>query len=167
MYRKRTKELIDRICDLYPYPKVKITDGNNEIVGENESLDIASDLLFDHSNFIDLEKNRIYVSNDNKEGYVLYTSKVNKQGDRDKYWFGYRTSRLEKIKNTEKKYFILVCRNSKTLILKFPKEFIDGICDRLNSTEDENGIVKHYHIVFYSMIKISALCCCQSQIYLK
>ena len=53
---KRTKELIDRICDLYPYPKVKITDGNNEIVGENESLDITSDLLFDHSNFIEVEK---------------------------------------------------------------------------------------------------------------
>lgn len=149
---KRTKELIDRICDLYPYPKVKITDGNleNEIVGENESLDIVSDLLFDHSNFIEVEKNRIYVSNDNKEGYVLYTSKVYKQGDRDKYWFGYRTSRLEKIKNAEKKYLILVCRNSKTLILKFPKEFIDDICDRLNSTEDENGIVKHYHIVLFN-----------------
>lgn len=148
---KRTNELIDRICQLYPYPKVKIIDENSlkSIVSENEALEIVSDLLFGDSKYEEIEKNRIYVSQDKENGYLLSTSKMYPQGNKEKYWFGYRINRLEKIKDTANKNMVFVCRNDKTLIIKFPKSFIDSILSRLNTSEDENGNITHYHIVIF------------------
>ena len=148
---KRTNELIDRICDLYPYPKVKIIDDTSSanIVSEKEALEIVSDLLFESSKFEAVEKNRIYVSQDKENGYVLSTSKMYPQGNKEKYWFGYRLSRLDKIKNVQNKNMVFVCRNDKTLIIKLPKCFIDSILDRLNTSEDEYGNITHYHIVIF------------------
>lgn len=148
---KRTNELIDRICKLYPYPKVKIVDesSSKNIVSENEALEIVSDLLFGESKFDEVEKNRIYVSQDKENGYLLSTSKMYPQGNKEKYWFGYRLSRIDKIKNVQNKNIVFVCRNDKTLIIKLPKSFIDSILNRLNTSEDENGNITHYHIVIF------------------
>jgi hypothetical protein len=148
---KRTGNLIDRICELYPYPKVKIVNDSSQtnIVSEKEALEIVSDLLFGDSKFTEVEKNRIYISQDKKDGYVLYTSKMYRQGVKEKYWFGYRLNRLEKIKDAQNKNMVFVCRNDKTLIVKFPKSFMDSILDNLNRSEDEEGNVRHYHIVIF------------------
>jgi uncharacterized protein with ParB-like and HNH nuclease domain len=148
---KRTGSLIDRICELYPYPKVKIVNDSSQtnIVSEKEALEIVSDLLFGDSKFTEVEKNRIYISQDKKDGYVLYTSKMYRQGVKEKYWFGYRLNRLEKIKDAQNKNMVFVCRNDKTLIVKFPKSFMDSILDNLNRSEDEEGNVRHYHIVIF------------------
>lgn len=148
---KRTTDLIDDICRIYPYPRVKIVDDNSatEIVTEKEALDIVSDLLFNESEFDEIEKNRVFASKDRSEGYVLCSSKMYKQGSKDKYWFGYRINRFDKIKDTVNKHMIFVCRNEKTLIINFPKEFIDSILNRLNTSIDEEGNITHYHIVLF------------------
>ena len=71
------------------------------------------------------------------------------QGDKEKYWFGYREKRFDNVTECEKQYLIVGCRLSKTLVVKFPKEFIEAKLDALNNSVDENGEIKHWHIVLF------------------
>lgn len=44
---------------------------------------------------------------------------------------------------------ILGCRNQTVTILKFPRSFIENYIERMNTSVDDEGKVKHYHIVLF------------------
>ena len=143
----RTKELIDRICELYPYPEVSIVKSDGE-VDEKTALQTCRKLAIpDDAETV--RKNNTYKTKNPSEGFVIVTSKMYPQGDKEKYWFGYREKRFDNVTECEKQYLIMGCRLSKTLVVKFPKEFIEAKLDALNNSVDENGEIKHWHIVLF------------------
>ena len=44
---------------------------------------------------------------------------------------------------------MLICRNKTTLIVSLPRTFIDEIKDGCNTSVDDEGNVKHYHLVIH------------------
>lgn len=147
----RTEELIDRICELYPYPEVS-TGRNNEvgIVDETEALDIGVSKIQNLEDVECVKKRKIYRSPDGKRGYSITVSKMYPQGNKEKYWFAYREKRFADIADCDEQYFVLVCRNSDVKVLLFPKEFFTERLEKLNNSTDEEGNIKHYHIVIFS-----------------
>lgn len=92
-------------------------------------------------------KRQAYKSSDGKKGFMFLESKAYKQGDRQKYWFGYRSAPLQYIKDCEEKYIVLGCRDSDTLLM-MPIEFIEDQKPNLNNSK-EDGEIRHYHLVFF------------------
>lgn len=88
-----------------------------------------------------------YVSTDGKKGYIICVSKAYKQGNREKYWFGYRRNPLEDIKKCEEKYVIYGCRDSRE-ILVVPVDDIEALTASMNYSL-EDGEISHWHIVFF------------------
>lgn len=147
---ERTKTLIERICNIYPYPEVNVAkkDGEN-LVDEITALDLCAEMAIEEENIKSIKKRRVYKTIDNKVGYTMMSSKMYLQGDKEKYWFGYRDKRFEDIKDCEKQYIVLGCRNTNLFVVKFPKEYIEKFLDRLNMSYDEEGNITHYHIVLF------------------
>lgn len=146
---ERTTKLVDKICEIYPYPDVVVSKGDSEGVDENTALDTAVKLGIDIDEAVCIKKRRAYKSEDGKKGYIVLVSKMYPQGDKEKYWFGYREKRFEQIADCEDKYIILSCRNDKTLVVRLPKSFIESKLQNLNNSVDEEGNIKHYHIVIF------------------
>lgn len=147
---KRTHDLIERICKLYPYPEVDIAKTNEDgIIDESTALTICIETAFDGQLMTCFKKNRVYMSLDGKSGYVITSSKMYLQGDKEKYWFGYRETRFADIRNCENKYILLVCRSRSVLVVRFPIDFIKGVLNRLNTSLDDNGNITHYHIILF------------------
>lgn len=72
------------------------------------------------------------------------------QGDKEKYWFGYRDRRFEGIDNCAEQYMILGCRSQKLSVIKFPRNFIEQNISMMNaSTDSTTGKITHYHIVIF------------------
>lgn len=92
-------------------------------------------------------KRQAYTSSDGKKGFVFMESKAYRQGDRQKYWFGYRQAPLQYIENCEERYLVLGCRDSDT-VLMIPTDFIDSQKKKLNNSK-EDGEIRHYHLVFF------------------
>ena len=46
----------------------------------------------------------------------------------------------------------MICRSKTTLIVKLPRPFIDEIKDGFNTSIDDEGNIKHYHIVIHKQI---------------
>lgn len=147
---KRTRGLIERICKLYPYPEVDIIRAHEDgIIDENTALSICIEKVFGGRQMTCFRKNRVYMSEDGKCGYVIASSKMYLQGEKEKFWFGYREVRFGEIGNCEDKYMLLVCRSYSVLVVKFPIDFIAGILNRLNISLDDDGNITHYHIVLF------------------
>lgn len=147
---KRTHDLIKRICKLYPYPEVDIAKTNEDgIIDESTALFICIETAFDGKLMTCLKKNRVYMSLDGKSGYAITSSKMYLQGDKEKYWFGYREARFDDIRNCENKYMLLICRSRSVLVVRFPIDFIMGVLNRLNTSLDDNGNITHYHIILF------------------
>lgn len=147
---ERTKTLIERICNIYPYPEVNVAkrDGEN-LVDEITALDLCAEMAIEEANIKSIKKRRVYKTVDNKVGYTMMSSKMYPQGDKEKYWFGYRDKRFEDIKDCEKQYIVLGCRNTNLFVVKLPKAYIEKFLDRLNMSYDEEGNITHYHIVLF------------------
>lgn len=79
-------------------------------------------------------------------GFVLTTSKVYKQGKREKYWFAYR--RITTIENCKNRYCVFGCKDETTMI-KLPIPLIEDKLDRLSASTDEDGNITHWHMVFF------------------
>ena len=92
-------------------------------------------------------KRQTYKSADGKIGFIFMESKAYRQGDRQKYWFGYRSAPLQHIEGCEEKNLLLGCRDSDT-ILMIPIGIIESQKERLNYSKDEEGEISHYHLVF-------------------
>ena len=71
------------------------------------------------------------------------------EGDKEKFWFGYRLNRFEAVEQCSEQYCVLICRNKTTLIVCLPRTFIDEIKDGCNTSMDDEGNVKHYHLVIH------------------
>lgn len=146
---ERTKNLINRVCGIYPYPDVNIAKSDDEnTVDEMAALDRCVQVI-DGSDIKCVKKRRIFKSEDNEKGYFLLSSKMYPQGEKEKFWFGYRKNRFTDIEDCEEQYLILGCRNQTVTILKFPRSFIENYIERMNTSVDDEGKVKHYHIVLF------------------
>ena len=89
-----------------------------------------------------------YISSDGTKGFVVTTSKVYFQGEREKYWFAYRRNPLEKLNKCKEKYIIYGCKDESNLLC-LPVEKIEKELDRLNYSTDDDGIITHWHMVFF------------------
>lgn len=147
---ERTKSLIERICKLYPYPDVDIAKSDEEnILEESVALDICAKTAISENSVTCIRKRRVFKSVDERSGYVITSSKMYPQGDKEKYWFGYREKRFTDILNCTNQYAVFGCRNQDVYVMKFPKSFIEANLERLNCSVDDDGNVAHYHIVLF------------------
>lgn len=89
-----------------------------------------------------------YKTADGKRGYIVCVSKAYKQGNREKYWFGYRRNPLEDIKDCEEKYIIYGCKDAKEVLI-MPAQDIEAVTSSMNYSTDEDGEISHWHIVFF------------------
>ena len=147
----RTKELIEKICTIYPYPDVSVTQRiDDSIVDEMTALDMCVEVAISERPITCIRKRRTFKTEDNKKGYTVVSSKRYPQGDKEKYWFGYRDKRFEDIEDCDEQYMILVCRNKTLSVVRFPREFIEQNLGMLNtSVNSETGEISHYHIVIF------------------
>ena len=145
----RSQELIDEICRLYPYPNVRISafDEDDDVVTENDALELAVKAVGVPLEVI--KKGAAYRSVDNKNGYIFTASKMYVQGDKEKYWFGYRERRFDQLTDCENMNIILICRHKNVVVANLPKFFLDSVKERLNTSLDEDGHIRHYHIVIF------------------
>lgn len=44
---------------------------------------------------------------------------------------------------------MLGCRNDTVTVIKFPRSFIESYLNRMNTSIDDNGNIRHYHIVLF------------------
>lgn len=146
---KRTTEIINRICEIYPYPDVVASKGDADCVDENTALDMCVKYGVGNDGIETIKKRRAYKKNDNSIGYIIVVSKMYPQGDKEKYWFGYREKRFEQVAGCQDYSLVLGCRNEKTLVVRFPKAFIESHLSELNNSVDTDGNIKHYHIVIF------------------
>lgn len=58
----------------------------------------------------------VYTTKDNSEGFVITTSKMYAQGNREKYWFAYRKNQLKDIEMCKQQYVIYGCKDESTMI---------------------------------------------------
>lgn len=147
----RTKELIEKICTIYPYPDVSVTQRiDDSIVDEMTALDMCVEVAISKRPITCIRKRRTFKTEDNKKGYTVVSSKMYPQGDKEKYWFGYRDKRFEDIEDCDEQYMILGCRNKTLSVVRFPREFIEQNLGMLNtSVNSETGEISHYHIVIF------------------
>lgn len=147
----RTKELIEKICTIYPYPDVSVTQRiDDSIVDEMTALDMCVEVAISERPITCIRKRRTFKTEDNKKGYTVVLSKMYPQGDKEKYWFGYRDKRFEDIEDCDEQYMILGCRNKTLSVVRFPREFIEQNLGMLNtSVNSETGEISHYHIVIF------------------
>lgn len=89
-----------------------------------------------------------YRTKDGRLGFVISTSKMYSQGDRERYWFAYRKNPLKNIENCEQKYIVYGCKDEQTMLM-LPINEIDNRLDSLNISKDEDGEIAHWHIVFF------------------
>ena len=92
---------------------------------------------------------RAYKTTNNEDGFVFFTSKpYNSQGNRRKFWYGYRRKLLEKIEGCENKYIVLGCGETGD-VLMIPVEAMESLVDNLSCTLDKNGEPDYWHIVIF------------------
>lgn len=91
---------------------------------------------------------RTYKTKDNKKGYIIATSKVYIQGNREKYWFAYRRNPIIEIKSCEEQYYVFGCKDENTLIV-LPIDEIEKRLDNINESKDDEDNISHWHIVFF------------------
>ena len=144
----RTEELIKKICEAFPYPEVSVIPKSAEdIVDEISARSKTVQHMF--SGYVEIKKNNLYKTADSEKGFVLLASKNYPEGDNEKYWFGYREKRFERISECSDQHFILICRNKTALVLDIPRSYMDEMKVYFNNSIDDDGVIKHYHIVIH------------------
>lgn len=144
----RTKVLIKRICEMYPYPDVDVSaTASTGLVDERTGLKATVAHMF--STAAEIRKNGAYTTDNGAKGYILQNSKMYPEGDKEKYWFAYKPKRFEPVNQCDEQYCVLICRYKTTLIVKMPRTFIEDIKDGLNVTADNNGSIQYYHLNIY------------------
>lgn len=144
----RTGNLIKRICELFPYPDVDVSaTASTGVVDERTGLKVTVAHMF--SSAEEVRKNGAYTTDGGTKGYILLSSKMYPEGDKEKFWFGYRLNRFDLIEQCQEQYCVLICRNKTTLIVNLPRTFLDSVRDNCNASVDDEGNVRHYHIVIH------------------
>jgi len=122
----------------------KAKDKNDTLSLDNPSMKRVS--ISTGKKILKLRRN-IYRSEDGKMGFVYSESKAYKQGDRQKYWYGYRKRPFEYLENCEEKFIVYSLRDSNDVLLISEKE-MDSFLKHLNISTEEDGTISHWHIVF-------------------
>lgn len=145
---KRTIELIKKICSTFPYPNVKVApSAKDEGVDEQTARQLTVARMFADAE--EIKKNNTYKTDAGAKGYIILSSKMYPEGENEKYWFGYRENRFEKIEDCSQQFCVLICRNKTTLIVNFPRTVLESYKPYFNTSVDDEGNVKHYHIVLH------------------
>ena len=145
---ERTESLIKRICHILPYPDVDLSAVTSaDTVDEKTSLKATVKYMF--SSATEIRKNNTYITDDGKKGYILLNSKMYPEGDKEKFWFGYRLNRFDLIEQCQEQFCVLICRYKTTLIVNLPRTVLDEYKDRFNNSTDDAGNIRHYHIVIH------------------
>ena len=145
---ERTESLIKRICQILPYPDVDLSAVTSaDTIDEKTSLRATVKHMF--SSATEIRKNNTYTTVDGKKGYILLNSKMYPEGDKEKFWFGYRLNRFDLIEQCQEQFCVLICRNKTTLIVNLPRTVLDEYKDRFNNSTDDAGNIRHYHIVIH------------------
>lgn len=91
-------------------------------------------------------KGNTLKSSDGKDGYYISVSKDYHQGERSKYWFGYRKNTLWD--DCTNKYYIFGCDSPENIIL-MPLDILESYLRNLNISKNEDGEIDHWHIVIF------------------
>lgn len=144
----RTEALIKCICELFPYPEVDVSaTASSGVVDERTGLKATVAHMF--SSAVEVRKNGAYTTDNGAKGYILLSSKMYPESDKEKFWFAYRLNRFDLIEQCQEQYCVLICRNKTTLIINLPRTFLDSVRDNCNTSVDDEGNIKHYHIVIH------------------
>lgn len=144
----RTESLIRKICAVFPYPDVDVSASvSPDMVDEMTGLRKTVAHMF--SDGVEVRKHSAYTTDNGDKGYVLMNSKMYPEGDKEKFWFGYRLSRFEFVEQCKEQYCVFICRNKTTLIVNLPRTLLDEYKDNLNNSTDDKGNIKHYHVVIH------------------
>ena len=144
----RTDSLIRRICQILPYPDVDLSVAlSADIVEEKTSMSVTVDYMF--SSAVEVRKNKAYTTDNGEKGYILLSSKMYPEGNKEKYWFGYRLNVFELVDESREQFCVLICRSKTTLIINLPRIILDQYKDCYNTSIDNAGNIKHYHIVVH------------------
>lgn len=83
---RRTRSLIKRICKPYPYPDVRVSvDEGSGIVEEKTALASCFRLAIRESDIQCVKGNRIFKTQDNARSYIVATSKMYPQGEKENF----------------------------------------------------------------------------------
>lgn len=83
---ERTEALIQRICTVFPYPDVDVTTtASSGVVDEKTGLRVTVDHMFAQAQ--EIRKNSSYTTDNGEKGYILLSSKMYPEGDKEKFWF--------------------------------------------------------------------------------
>ena len=142
---KRTKELIKKICEIYPYPDINDINSTDDGIDINTAMSISLQKIDNLNKIKCIKKNRIYELQDTKEGYFFSQSKKYPQKDKILYWFSYKDDLLQ-ANNYNKRYYVFICRGDKLTVVKMPTSFIQQNKKFLDYTKNVQGEIDHYHI---------------------
>lgn len=147
---ERTRALIEKICSIYPYPEVNIVKSDDiDVLDETTALDLCAQMIGKEPDIQCLKKRRAFKTENNEKGYLIISSKMYLQGDKGKFWFGYRKNAFGDIENCQEQYLVLGCRYHTVTVVMFPRSFIEQHLERINTSVDEEGNIRHYHIVLF------------------
>lgn len=90
----------------------------------------------------------VYRTANKKKGFVFSVSKAYKQGNREKYWYGYRRQPLEEIADCDEKFLVYGCKDARE-VLCIPVSVIEERTERINYSLNDDNNISHWHIVFY------------------
>jgi len=88
-----------------------------------------------------------YISQDGKKGFIVSKSKMYTQGQREKYWFAYRSKIPKGLEQCEELIYVYCCKDENT-IFAFPKNALEEKIDNLNYSMDDD-VITHWHMVFF------------------
>lgn len=91
-------------------------------------------------------KRTVYKTRDGRKGYVLCLSKSYEQGNRKKYWFGYRRNPLQNIQECAEQYVVYGCKDTNEIVC-IPIKIIEERLPKMNYSTDDGGEITHWHIV--------------------
>ena len=123
---------------------IKPLDSNNIKFAEKIVLRFVKEVDFE---LIRVGK-RTYMTSDGKKGFIFTSSKTYIQGDREKYWYAHRKKPLEGLKKCDEVFVVYGCGDESTIVM-LPLPIIEGNLDAINTSKDDDGKIKHWHIVFF------------------
>lgn len=104
---------------------------------------------FEGSTLIKVSRSAAYKTEDGSKGFVFCSSKAYKQGQREKYWYGFRKAPLDDIKDCKEQFMVYGCKNANEVLIIPASVILDNL-DKINfSYEDDEVTISHWHIVFF------------------
>ena len=140
----------DAMISVSDEPITPITDSKFETVANsNDFVSLCAKRIQENTGVLLQKTGRsIYKSKDGNKGYIICVSKAYRQGNRDKYWYGYRLGPLEDIADCQEKYMVYGFKNADDVLL-IPVSYMESVTENCNYSTDDEGQISHWHIVFF------------------